>query len=406
MINILKLRKLEKEIKSLDVFVKKEVQDIKEDEKIINEIAKEIETSEVASEITEKETSEATKAVSNESDTPAEEVAGNDADIFKTLQEVEIVDEMVEIQQYVSPIEEADAAANGTWMPVEETSAAQDDTSIPEAVESEPAEAQSGYGSTGEEAFPEAPFKTEEAAIDPAEAFRQALIEQVLKDETMLSRKQILAEEEEIPVSPKEEPAGAEPVKPLPEAAPKKAVAAAQKAEVKAETNAQEKHGQPDAKNKKGLESIIQLVGFNLGREYYGVDINRIREIIRTTEITKVPRAPEFIEGVINLRGSVIPVINLRTRVKMPRREYDKNTRIMIVELKDKTIGFIVDAVREVLRIPESILAPPPVLAVGRGADYITAVAKLEDELVILMDTDKVLSKEDTIKLEDNTRKK
>ncbi|MGE5403003.1 MAG: chemotaxis protein CheW, partial [Ignavibacteriales bacterium] len=205
---------------------------------------------------------------------------------------------------------------------------------------------------------------------------------------------------------PKEEPAAAEPVKPLPEAAPKKAVAAAQKAEVKAETNAQEKHGQPDAKNKKGLESIIQLVGFNLGREYYGVDINRIREIIRTTEITKVPRAPEFIEGVINLRGSVIPVINLRTRVKMPRREYDKNTRIMIVELKDKTIGFIVDAVREVLRIPESILAPPPVLAVGRGADYITAVAKLEDELVILMDTDKVLSKEDTIKLEDNTRKK
>ncbi|MGE5402671.1 MAG: hypothetical protein ACM3S2_19920, partial [Ignavibacteriales bacterium] len=199
MINILKLRKLEKEIKSLDVFVKKEVQDIKEDEKIINEIAKEIETSEVASEITEKETSEATKAVSNESDTPAEEVAGNDADIFKTLQEVEIVDEMVEIQQYVSPIEEADAAANGTWMPVEETSAAQDDTSIPEAVESEPAETQSGYGSTGEEAFPEAPFKTEEAAIDPAEAFRQALIEQVLKDETMLSRKQILAEEEEIP---------------------------------------------------------------------------------------------------------------------------------------------------------------------------------------------------------------
>ncbi|MCU7497428.1 MAG: purine-binding chemotaxis protein CheW [Ignavibacteria bacterium] len=156
----------------------------------------------------------------------------------------------------------------------------------------------------------------------------------------------------------------------------------------------------------KAHEAIVQLVGFNLGKECYGVDIKRIKEINRMTEITRVPRAPEFIEGVINLRGSVIPVINLRKKVKMPSREYDKDTRIIIVELSGKTLGFIVDAVKEVLRIPESLLVPPPPLAVGKNADYITAVAKVEDELVILLDPDKVLSREETQKLEEAEGKK
>jgi purine-binding chemotaxis protein CheW len=120
----------------------------------------------------------------------------------------------------------------------------------------------------------------------------------------------------------------------------------------------------------------------------------KIREIIRMVDITRVPRAPHFIEGVINLRGTVIPVINLRTKVRMPRLEYDKNTRIVIVEIGGTIIGFIVDAVREVLRIQENCLEAPPAITIEK-ADYITSVAKLEDQLVILMDTEKVLSNEE-----------
>lgn len=145
---------------------------------------------------------------------------------------------------------------------------------------------------------------------------------------------------------------------------------------------------------KKTNENIVQLVGFMLSNEYYGVDIMKIREIIRMVDITKVPRSPKFIEGVINLRGSVIPVINLRTKVRMQRLGYDKNTRIVIVEVNGTVVGFIVDAVREVLRIQENLLEPPPSITIEK-ADYITSVAKLEDQLVILMDTEKVLSNEE-----------
>lgn len=150
----------------------------------------------------------------------------------------------------------------------------------------------------------------------------------------------------------------------------------------------------------KGIQEVIQLVSFELGRELYGVDIIKIREINRMTGITKVPRAPEFIEGVINLRGSVIPVINLRTKVKMPRKEYDKDTRIIVMDLRGFVVGFIVDAVREVLRIPENLVVPPPDLAVGKRAEYITAVAKLSDKLVILMEPERILSAEENRQLQ------
>lgn len=150
----------------------------------------------------------------------------------------------------------------------------------------------------------------------------------------------------------------------------------------------------------KGIQEVIQLVSFELGLELYGVDIIKIREINRMTGITKVPRAPEFIEGVINLRGSVIPVINLRTKVKMPRKEYDKDTRIIVMDLKGFVVGFIVDAVREVLRIPENLVVPPPDLAVGKRAEYITAVAKLSDKLVILMEPERILSAEENRQLQ------
>ena len=138
---------------------------------------------------------------------------------------------------------------------------------------------------------------------------------------------------------------------------------------------------------------LLQLVTFKLDVEEFGIDILRVQEIIRIMSITKVPNSPEFIEGVINLRGRVIPVINLRKRLLLPTIEKDNKTRVIVVELSDKTVGFIVDEVNEVLRIPKSITEPPPEMTAGIDSDYITSVGKLEDRLLILLDIEKLVDK-------------
>jgi purine-binding chemotaxis protein CheW len=138
-------------------------------------------------------------------------------------------------------------------------------------------------------------------------------------------------------------------------------------------------------------EEVLQLVSFNIGQEEFGLDIQRIQEINRMVDITHVPNSPEFVSGVINLRGKVIPIIDLRKRFGFPQKEYDKNTRIIVVELGEAVIGFIVDAVQEVIRIPKNITEPPPPIVAGIGSEYITAVAKLENRLLILLDPDRIL---------------
>lgn len=143
------------------------------------------------------------------------------------------------------------------------------------------------------------------------------------------------------------------------------------------------------------LEEIIQLVGFNLGSEYYGVEITKIREIIRMVSLTRVPRTPAYIEGVINLRGSVLPVVNLRTKVRMPKKEYDKSSRIIVVDLSGVMVGFIVDSVQEVIRIPKSATQPPPDIITGVDGKYFTAVASLNNQLLIILDIEKVLANEE-----------
>ncbi len=148
--------------------------------------------------------------------------------------------------------------------------------------------------------------------------------------------------------------------------------------------------------SKKDATDLIQLVSFKVGEEEFGVDILKVQEINKMTLITRVPNAPDFVEGVINLRGRVIPIVDLRKRLGMPEKQHDKNTRIIVVEIVSKTIGFVVDAVSEVLRISRDITEKPPELVAGIDADYITAVAKLEDRLLILLDLDKVLTKEET----------
>ncbi len=146
-----------------------------------------------------------------------------------------------------------------------------------------------------------------------------------------------------------------------------------------------------------GGEELLQLVRFNIGDEDFGVDILKVQEINRMLEVTQVPNAPSYIDGVINLRGKVIPIVNLRERFHMPRKERDKHTRIIIVELSGKTVGFLVDGVNEVLRIPKSVTEAPPTIAAGGGTDYITGVGKLDDQLLLLLDLEKVLDNTDAL---------
>jgi len=138
-------------------------------------------------------------------------------------------------------------------------------------------------------------------------------------------------------------------------------------------------------------EELLQLVSFNIGQEEFGLGIQSIQEINRMVEITRVPNSPEFVSGVINLRGKVIPIINLRKRFGFPPKENDRNTRIIVVELSGMVVGFVVDSVSEVLRIPKNITEPPPSIIAGIGSEYITAVAKLDNRLLILLDLERVL---------------
>jgi len=144
---------------------------------------------------------------------------------------------------------------------------------------------------------------------------------------------------------------------------------------------------------KNTTDEVVQLVSFNIGDEEFGVDILKVQEINRMVEITRVPNSPDYVEGVINLRGKVIPIIYMRKRLGMPAKPLDKDTRIIVVEIDKKVIGFIVDSVNEVLRINKSITEPPPSMVAGIDSDFITAIAKLEDRLLILLDLEKILTK-------------
>ncbi len=140
---------------------------------------------------------------------------------------------------------------------------------------------------------------------------------------------------------------------------------------------------------------LLQLVTFSIGEEEFGVDILKVQEIIRTMEITKVPKAPEFVEGVINLRGKVIPIIDLRKRFGMATRDHDKNTRIIVIEINNMIVGFVVDSVSEVLRISADTVEPPPPVVAGVESEYIKGVGKLADRLLIMLDLDRLLSREE-----------
>ncbi len=138
-------------------------------------------------------------------------------------------------------------------------------------------------------------------------------------------------------------------------------------------------------------EQVLQLVTFTLRNEEYAVDILNVQEINRITEITQVPNAPFYVEGVINLRGKVMPVINLRKKFGLEDKETDDTSRIIIMDIQGVTNGLVVDAVSEVLRIPADIVEPPPPMSSDISGNFIKGVAKLEDRLIILVDIDKLL---------------
>jgi len=136
----------------------------------------------------------------------------------------------------------------------------------------------------------------------------------------------------------------------------------------------------------------IQVACFRLGEDIYAIDIMRIKEIIRPQKLAVLPKAPVFMEGVLNLRGAVIPVVDLRKRFDMPVREIDRDRRLLIVALVGRTLGIVVDEVTEVITVPVANIKPPPQVSQGVGAEYLVGVCLVQDNLVMLLDPDRLLT--------------
>jgi len=136
----------------------------------------------------------------------------------------------------------------------------------------------------------------------------------------------------------------------------------------------------------------IQVACFRLGEDIYAIDIMRIKEIIRPQKLAVLPKAPVFMEGVLNLRGAVIPVVDLRKRFDMPVREIDRDRRLLIVALAGRTLGIVVDEVTEVITVPVVNIKPPPQVSQGVGAEYLVGVCLVQDDLVMLLDPDRLLT--------------
>ena len=149
------------------------------------------------------------------------------------------------------------------------------------------------------------------------------------------------------------------------------------------------------------MEKELQVVGFRIGEETFGVRIGSVREIVRVPEITSVPNAQDTIEGVINLRGKIIPVIDLRKRFGQSAIQPDKKNRILVVELDSQLVGLIVNSASEVLKIPPSEIESPGAVFADGESSYVTGVGKLKGRLIILLDITKLLHRPEFKKLEE-----
>lgn len=151
-----------------------------------------------------------------------------------------------------------------------------------------------------------------------------------------------------------------------------------------------------NTKQDSASNELKQLVSFHLGGEEYAMEILGVQEIIRMVQPTRLPNTAEFVEGVINLRGQVVPVIGLRKRFGLAEKSFDSQTRIVVLETSGATVGFVVDSVSEVLRIPANTVEPPPRMA-RQGREFVSGIGKLEGRLLLLLDTEKLLDEKELL---------
>jgi purine-binding chemotaxis protein CheW len=144
----------------------------------------------------------------------------------------------------------------------------------------------------------------------------------------------------------------------------------------------------------------VQLVTFRVGGEEFGLDVFAVHEILRYTGVTPVPKAPAFMEGVLDVRGTLVPVVDLRKRFEVADTATGDDTRIVLVEFQGERLGLVVDAVTEVLRVPETAVMPAPKYVAGLAAEFIRGIVRLENRLIVLLDMDRILSSDERIALE------
>ncbi len=144
----------------------------------------------------------------------------------------------------------------------------------------------------------------------------------------------------------------------------------------------------------------VQLVTFRVGGEEFGLDVFSVHEILRYEPPTPMPGAPAFVDGVLDVRGTLVPVVDLRRRFEVGELRYDEDTRIVLVDFGGERLGLVVDEVREVLRVPETAVAPPPSFVRGLAAEFLRGIVKLGDRLVVLVDLDRILSSQERIALQ------
>jgi len=144
-----------------------------------------------------------------------------------------------------------------------------------------------------------------------------------------------------------------------------------------------------------------KIIVFSLGHEEYGVEVEKVKTIERMQKLTRVPKTPVFIKGVINLRGVVIPVIDLRSRFGLPEKEYTDNSRMIIVSQGDIEVGMIVDSANDVTDIDGDLVENPPEIVGGIRAKYLDGIAKIGDRLLVLLNLEEVLNKQELMQLEE-----
>jgi purine-binding chemotaxis protein CheW len=148
-------------------------------------------------------------------------------------------------------------------------------------------------------------------------------------------------------------------------------------------------------RTREGSGEVTQLISFMVGAEEYGLELMKVKEVIRVRNVTFLPKAPACVKGVINLRGDIIPIIGLRDRFGLPSIEQTAMTRVIVVEVEGRLVGMVVDSASQVVRIPADQIDPPPHLMGNAARGFITGVGKMDDKLILTIDASKILDAEE-----------